>query len=69
MIFGLPDFALITEFPFCAKGKPTLHVLHGSFERDVFRWGKDDVKVVRHNHESVQHEFLLLPVRLQDVEE
>ena len=69
MVFRLPKSALDTEFPLGAKGKSALHVLHAPFKRDAFRWSQDDVKVIRHDHESVQPEFMLPPIRLQDVEE
>jgi len=69
MVFRLPKSALDTDFPLGAKGKSTFQVLHGPFERDAFRWSQDDVKVVGHDHESVQHEFMLPPIRLQDVQE
>jgi hypothetical protein len=69
MVFRLPDFSLDTEFPLGAKGKTAFDGLHASFKRDAFRWSEDDVEVVWHDHERMQHEFMLPSIGLQDVQE
>ncbi len=52
----LPDREAKIQLVPNSMGRTSFDVLYGPLERDVRRWGKQNMEMIRHQHESVELE-------------